>query len=484
MYPKKQIFFVLGLSRSGRAATEFLLSRNAITYIYDDLWNERIEQVAADLEKRGAKRVLKEDLPKMKELCDVLVLSPGIPIDHPVAVAFKRARKAVVGETELAARYMRAPIIAITGTNGKTTTVSLLRETLEKGGLTAYACGNIGTPMLECIDAKNDEVAVAEISSFQLETLNSICPHISIVLNVTEDHLNRHYNMENYVFLKAKLLKNQTETEYVILNYDDPIVRGFAEKTRANVLYFSVRERVRGAFYENDWLYFGKERIMPISELSMGGLHNVQNALAVIIAAKLMGVRTEEIVSALKNFKGIKHRIECIGEVNGVRFVDDSKGTNVDATIKAVTAMKTETVLLLGGKNKGYDYDKLFSHLIKSKVCHAVLYGENRYALLKSAQTVGFDRLSLCDTFAFAVKIAAMKAENGQTVLLSPASASFDEFSSYEERGDKFAEIVAGLKQRAQGQEVQDCAEEQEFDDGEYEGNEELVDEEEFEETE
>lgn len=484
MYPKKQIFFVLGLSRSGGAAAEFLLSRNAITYIYDDLWNERIEQLSIGLEKKGAKRVLKEDLPKMKELCDVLVLSPGIPIDHPMAVAFKRAKKAVMGETELAARYMRAPIVAVTGTNGKTTTVSLLRETLEKGGLTAYACGNIGTPMLECVDAKNDEVAVAEISSFQLETLNSICPHISIVLNVTEDHLNRHYNIENYIFLKAKLLKNQTEAEYAILNYDDPIVRGFAEKTRANVLYFSVRERVRGAFYENEWLYFGKERIIRVSDLAMSGLHNVQNALAVIIAAKLLGVRSEEIVSALKNFKGIKHRIECIGEIDGVRFVDDSKGTNVDATIKAVAAMQTETVLLLGGKNKGYNYDKLFSYLVRSKVCHAVLYGENRYALLKSAQAVGFDKLSLCDTFAFAVQIAALKAKSGQTVLLSPACASFDEFSSYEERGDKFAEIVSGLKERAQRRETLDCVREQELDDEEYEEDGEWTDEEKLDEAE
>ena len=478
MYPKKQIFFVLGLSRSGCAAAEFLLARSAITYIYDDLTTERIEQSALALEKKGAKRVIKEDLPRMKELCDVLVISPGIPIDHPLAVAFKRAGKAVVGETELAARYMRAPIIAVTGTNGKTTTVSMLHAVLEKGGFSSYACGNIGTPMLECVNANESAVAVTEISSFQLETLNSICPHIAIELNVTEDHLNRHYNMENYIFLKAKLLKNQTETEYAILNYDDPIVRSFAEKTRANVLYFSVRERVRGAFYENENLYFGKEKIMSVSELSMGGLHNVQNALAVIIAAKLMGVKTEVIVSALKDFKGVKHRIEKVGEVNGVLFVDDSKGTNVDATMKAVASMRSETILLLGGKNKGYDYDKLFSYLSQSKVRHTVLYGENRYALLKSARNAKFDALTVCDTFDFAVRIAAMKAESGQTVLLSPASASFDEFASYEDRGDKFIEIVREL----QGRELKGKEVEQDVEDEEDE--EEFVDRETLEETE
>jgi UDP-N-acetylmuramoylalanine--D-glutamate ligase len=294
--------------------------------------------------------------------------------------------------------------------------------------------------MLDFYDVES--VAVAEISSFQLETLNSLRPHVAIVLNVTEDHLNRHYTMENYVFLKAKLLKNLTETEYAVLNYDDPIVRGFAEKTKAQVLYFSARERVVGAYYEEGDLYFGKEKILSAAELPVGGLHNVQNALAVIAAAKIMGVKTEDIVAALTQFKGIKHRIELVEEVNGVRFIDDSKGTNVDATLKAVEMMKGETVLLLGGKNKGYDYGRLFSALRKSNVVHAVLYGENRYALLKSAREQRFDSVTVCDKFAFAVQVATIKAQSGQTVLLSPASASFDEFASYEERGDKFVEIV------------------------------------------
>ena len=445
MYPKRQCFLVLGLSRSGKAAAEFLLQRKAFVYIYDDLTGERIEQTAAYLESKGAKRLKKEELKKAPSLCDGLVLSPGIPIDHPLAVAFKRGGKAVLGEAELAARYLRNPVIAVTGTNGKTTTVSMLTEALKKGGLGAFSCGNIGAPTLDFVGKDEEEIAVEEVSSFQLETLQSLRPHIAIVLNVTEDHLNRHYTMENYVFLKAKLLKNLTEAEFAILNYDDNTVRTFAEKTRAQVIYFSVRERVRGAFFENGNLYFGKEKIMSADDLSAGGLHNVQNALAVIAAAKIMGVKTADIVAALSQFKGVRHRIEFVGEIDGVRFVDDSKGTNVDATLKAVEAMKTPTVLLLGGKDKGYEYSKLFAALKGSRVVHAVLYGENRYALLKSAMGSGFDNLTLCDKFAFAVQIAAMKAETGQTVLLSPASASFDEFVGYEERGDKFAEIVKSL---------------------------------------
>lgn len=442
MYLKRQVFLVLGLSKSGRAASEFLLKENAVTYIYDDIFSERVEQTARQLEGLGAKRVKKEDLPRMTEICDALVLSPGIPIDHPLAVAFKRNHRAVIGEAELAARYMRCPMIAVTGTNGKTTTVSMLAEVLTKGGLPAQACGNIGTPMIDYCNLSDKEVAVAEISSFQLETLQSVRPHIAMILNVTEDHLNRHYNMENYIFLKGKLLKNCTETEYAVLNYDDPIVRGFAEKTKAQVLYFSVKERVSGGYYENGDLYFGKEKILSVSDLPVGGLHNVQNALAVIVAAKIMGIKSADIAAALTDFKGIKHRVEAVGVVDGIAYINDSKGTNVDATMKAIEAMKAETVLLLGGKHKGYDYGKLFAGLSKTKVVHAVLYGENRFSLLKAAREYDYSAVTVCDKFDFAVRVASLKAKSGQNVLLSPASASFDEFANYEERGDAFVAIV------------------------------------------
>ncbi len=452
MYLKRQTFLVLGLSRSGCAAVDFLLKNKAIAYIYDDMTGERIEQTSKELEQKGAKRIKKEDLTRMSEVCDALVLSPGIPIDHPVAVAFKRNRKSVIGETELAARNMRCPTVAITGTNGKTTTVTMLTEVLNKGGLSAVSCGNIGTPMIEYAHL-TEEVAVTEISSFQLETLQSLRPHIAVVLNITEDHLNRHYNMENYIFLKRKLLRNCAETEYAILNYDDPIVRAFAEKTKAQVLYFSVKERVVGAYYEEGDLYFGKEKILSASDLPTHGLHNVQNALAVIAAAKIMGVSNADIASALTDFKGVKHRMETINEVNGVTFIDDSKGTNVDATLKAVESLKKESVLLLGGKNKGYNYDRLFAALSKSKIVHAVLYGENRFSLLKSAYENHFTSITLCDKFDFAVRIAALKAQPGQAVLLSPASASFDEFAGYEERGEKFAEIVQSLLPKSKADE-------------------------------
>lgn len=450
MYPKRQTFLVLGLSRSGTAVAEFLLCKQARVYVYDDVSSARLETTANELQQKGAIRAEKERLAELADVCDALVLSPGIPIDHPLAVAFKRRQKAVLGEAEIAARYLQQPIIAVTGTNGKTTTVSLISEILNVGGITAYACGNIGTPMVEFCKRQEDTVAVAEISSFQMETLNSFCPHIAVVLNVTEDHLNRHYTMENYIFLKKKLLKNSTESEYAVLNYDDTTVRSFAEKTKARVVWFSLRERVNGAYVENGELYFNGEKILPVSELPLGGAHNVLNALAAIATTKLMGVSNEQIASALSLFKGIKHRIQEIGVVNGITFVDDSKGTNVDATMKAAACMQTETIILLGGKNKGYDYKKLFAGLKKTKVIHAVLYGENRYQLLTCARELSYGSVTVCETFSFAVQVATLRAKAGQTVLLSPASASFDEFASYEERGDAFAQIVQSFQKESE----------------------------------
>ncbi|MBQ8657681.1 MAG: UDP-N-acetylmuramoyl-L-alanine--D-glutamate ligase [Clostridia bacterium] len=446
MYPARQVFFVLGLSRSGKAAAEFLLKRKAKTYIFDDVVGGIVEKNIRELTAMGAEFLTREQVEKSADFCDVLVLSPGIPIDHPTAVAFKRQGRAVIGETELAARYLSAYTVAVTGTNGKTTTVSMIEKVLKEGGLNAYACGNIGSPLIEATELSETSVAVAEISSFQLETLQSLRPHIAVVLNLSEDHLNRHYNMENYVFLKSRLLKNSTEAEYAVLNYDDPLVREMTEKTKARVLYFSTQGKVNGAYLLSGDLYFGAEKIMPAGELIVEGVHNIENALATLAVAKIMGVPTPAIAKALRDFKGIKHRIERVAEINGVTYIDDSKGTNADATKKAISCMKEETVLLLGGKDKGYEYDSLFAALPQSKVVHAILYGENRFRLLESAMSRGYKNFTVCSGFDLAVRLSGMIARSGQTVLLSPASASFDEFGSFEERGDRFVEIIRSFE--------------------------------------
>ena len=443
---EKQTFLVAGLSRSGVSAAEYLISRGANVYVYDDVDDDNVTAAALKLSEIGCKVLKKDELTERISQCDVLVLSPGIPVDHPLPVAFRKEGKRIIGETELGALAVRCPVVAVTGTNGKTTTVSMLESIFRTAGKNAIACANIGRPLTSCYKELGENgIAVAEISSFQLETLYSLRPHVAVVLNITEDHLNRHYNMENYVYLKSRIFKNSAESEYVVLNYDDPIVRGFAEKTRANVVWFSLRERVEGGYIADGSFYFNGERLFSESELPLDGEHNRANALAAICAAKIMGVGNASVVAALKAFRGVKHRLQKIGELGGVTFIDDSKATNVDSAIKAIYSVKGESVVLLGGKDKGYSYEPLFEAIKNSGVVHAVIYGENSFRILNAALKQGFTAVTLCRPFDMAVRVAYLTAKRGQNVLLSPASASFDAFKSYEERGNRFAEMVNAL---------------------------------------
>ena len=439
---------VAGMSKSGECAARFLLERGADVYIYDDVVSEKIKAVMDEFSSLGARVVTAESYMDATLVCDILVLSPGIPIDNPLPVAFRKQGKTIIGEEELGAMFLRATAIAVTGTNGKTTTVSMLNSILENDGHKSVACGNIGNPLLgEVENLGFNDYAVIEVSSFQLETLSSLRPHIAVITNVTEDHLNRHYNMENYVFLKSKILRNIRESEYAVLNYDDEVVRGFAKSTKAKVVYFSMRERTEGAYFENGSVYFNGEKYFDVSDMTLTGVHNVYNALACVAAAHILGIDKNKVAEAICSFKGIKHRIEVVSKSNGVTYIDDSKGTNVDATVKAMNAMTEPTVILLGGKDKGYDYMPLFSSMKESKVVHAVLYGENRFKLLNAAIKAGFSDFSLCAEFRPAVRLAQFIAKPGQNVLLSPASSSFDSFTNYEERGDAFKKLVAGVNE-------------------------------------
>lgn len=447
MYLKNESFLVMGISRSGIAAAEFLLSRGGRVALYDDVDSEQLRRSVSALVKKGAVKIERSALPSAAEKFGCLVLSPGIPIDSPVAVAFKKAGKRIIGESELGALYVRALPIGVTGTNGKSTTVAIIDTILREAGFNSVQCGNCGAPYISFSSLSEEDIAVAEISSFQLETLSSFRPHIAVVLNITEDHLDRHYNMENYIFLKSRILKNMTESEYVVLNADDKTVLSFAEKTRARIKLFSTERKVDGAYMDGKFLCYGDERVVSSDELLISGKHNISNTLAAVCAAKIMNVPSAAIAEALKKFKGIKHRIQLVGEVCGVKYIDDSKGTNIDSTLKAVESVKGETVLMLGGKDKGYDYRPLFEGLKTSSVVQAVIYGENRFKVLSAAVGADFTRLTLCENFTVAFKICAMIARSEQNVLLSPASASFDEFSSFEERGERFAEMVRGLKE-------------------------------------
>lgn len=448
MYFRNQKFLVAGISKSGECCARFLLERGAEVYLYDDVVSDNITEVCNELASIGAHVVTAEKYIDATLICDVLVLSPGIPIDNPLPVAFRKQGKAIIGEEELGALFLRATAIAVTGTNGKTTTVSMLNNVLENSGLKSVACGNIGNPLVGEVEKLGfEDYAVIEISSFQLETLSSLRPHIAIVTNITEDHLNRHYNMENYVFLKSKILRNLRESEFAVLNYDDEVVRGFARSTKAKTVYFSMKERIEGAYFENGSVYFNGEKYFDAKDMILSGVHNIYNALACVAAAQILGLDKEKVAKAICSFKGIRHRIQVLRTVNGVTYVNDSKGTNVDATVKAVDSMTQPTIILLGGKDKGYDYQPLFEKLKESRVVHAILYGENRFKLLNSAIGTGFVNFSLCAEFETAVRIAQFIAKQGQCVLLSPASSSFDSFANYEERGDAFQKLVEGINE-------------------------------------
>lgn len=446
MYFGKQKFFVAGMSKSGESSARFLLERGAEVYLYDDVVSDNIAAVEKELQLIGAIIVRTEMLDEAIKVCDVLVLSPGIPIDNPIPVAFKRQGKSIIGEEELGALFLRATAVAVTGTNGKTTTVSMINSVLGNCGYNSVACGNIGTPLVGVTgNLTFKDFAVIEVSSFQLETLSSLRPHIAVVTNITEDHLNRHYNMENYIFLKSKLLRNLRESEYAVLNYDDETVRDFSSVTRAGTVYFSAQKRVDGAYLDGGTVYYRGEKYFNINDMTVGGTHNVYNALASVAAAGILGLDRVKTAEAICAFKGIKHRIETIRKVNGVVYIDDSKGTNADACVQAARSMTLPTVILLGGKDKGYDYNALFQSLKESKVIHAVIYGENRFRMLNAAVKAGFISFSLCAEFDAAVRLATFVAKPEQCVLLSPASSSFDSFSNYEERGDAFRKIVESI---------------------------------------
>lgn len=447
MYFGNQRFLVAGLSRSGEGSAEFLLKRGAKVYLYDDVVTDKVAEKIKELQAKGATAVASENLNDAVSLCDILVLSPGIPIDNPLPVAFRKLGKAIIGEEELAALFLRATAVAVTGTNGKTTTVSMLEQTVKACGKKGVPCGNFGNPLINEVEGLGfDDIALLEISSFQLETLYSLRPHIAVITNITEDHLNRHYNMDNYVFLKSKLVRNLRESEYAVLNYDDERVRQLAKVTRGKVVWFSARQQVEGAYADGGAAYFNGEKYFGLENMALGGTHNLYNALACIAVSAVLGLNREASANAICKFKGVKHRVQLIGEINGVTYINDSKGTNVDATVKAVDCAARPTVLLLGGKDKGYDYAPLFDAVGKSKVMHAVIYGENRFKMMDSAARAGFYSYSSCAEFETAVRLATYIAKPGQSVLLSPASASFDEFASYEERGDAFTALVEGLR--------------------------------------
>jgi len=441
-------YLVIGAARSGLAAAEYL-ARNGKKVVLADT-NEKAREQAETALKGLEIEYIWGVQPQVDTSIQELVMSPGVPLTiEPV----KKARELgipVIGEVEMAYRVATAPMVAITGTNGKTTTTSLVGEIFKNSGRETVVGGNIGIPLLECAQkVSEDGVIVAEISSFQLETIQNFSPKAAAILNLTPDHLDRHGDMEHYLLAKANIFMNQSETDLAILNYDDEYLRPLAEKCKGKVLFFSRKHILsEGVFVENGEIivhWQGKHwKICDVKEVRLKGEHNLENALAAVALSCGMGISTEVIKETLKSFAGVEHRMEPVRVKDGVLYVNDSKGTNPDSTMKALRAYDEAIVLIAGGKNKGLSFVPL-AKLIKEKVRKTVLVGMAKEDFKEAFVQVGYEDYLEASTFEEAVRLAASEAISGEVVLLSPACTSWDMFQSFEERGALFKEIVNGL---------------------------------------
>lgn len=452
--------FVAGCGKSGLAAAALFLDKGAAVLLYDkdkDLEESEIREKVASMQKNnGVGKLdicLGDDLPeKFPKGFFLAILSPGIPVDLPFVEELKKAEVPIWGEIELAYRMGRGRVIGITGTNGKTTTTTLVGDMMKDYFENVVVVGNIGNPYtLEAPDLKDDSVVVAEISSFQLETTETFHPVVTAILNITPDHLNRHHTFENYIKIKQSITKNQTKDEICVLNYDDELTRKMAEDIPAKPFFFS-----RLAMLENGICLDGDEIVLRTNgesevlfnrkELLILGDHNVENAMAALAIGLSMGVPKESMAHTLRNFHAVEHRIEFVASRRGVLYYNDSKATNVDAAIKGIKAMTTKTVLIGGGYNKGAVYDEWFK-AFDGKVKALVLMGETSEVIAKTAKRFGIEDVSFADDIEAAVMLGALKASPGEAVLLSPACASWDMFESYEERGNLYKNFIIEMEE-------------------------------------
>ena len=457
MVVKDKNVLVFGSGISGEAACALLLKEEAKVILYDGNDKLNSEEIRAKIEGGDSESLeivlgtLEGD--RKEELLDkpsLVVMSPGVPTDLPIVNEMREKGLPIWGEIELAYVFGKGDVLAITGTNGKTTTTSLLGEIMKNYAQSSFVVGNIGNPYTSiALQTREDSVIVAEMSSFQLETIQTFRPRVSAILNITPDHLNRHHTMEAYVNAKKNIAKNQTEDDYCILNYEDRLTREFGEEIKANVLYFSSQRKLEEGIYleEGNIIYnYGgvKETICHVDELQILGTHNHENVMAACAMAAVYGVPVDVIRESVKAFKGVEHRIEYVTEKKGVTYYNDSKGTNPDAAIKGIQAMKRPTVLIGGGYDKGSEYTEWINSF-DGKVKKLILLGDTKEKIAADAEKCGFKDYMFVDSFEEAVLTAAKIAESGEAVLLSPACASWDMFPSYEVRGEKFKEIVNSL---------------------------------------
>ena len=444
---KGKKILVVGLGKSGFAAALFLRHKGAQVTVSDVRSAESLaKEIPALLEEGIMVEAGGHGLLTFRRQ-DLIVVSPGVPLDTPELVQAKNLGRPVIGELELAARFLKGRILAITGSNGKTTTTVLAGEILQAAGFPTLVAGNIGVPVVGLIEESTDSTwSVLEVSSFQLESTEQFHPAIAVILNITPDHLDRHGTFENYALAKERIFAAQEAGDYVVLNADNIRAAEAAGRSRARVYWFSIEHGVeQGAWVEGGEVVYRSapgaeiEFIMPLGNIPLKGEHNVENVLAAICACRLAGAPTGAIRRAIEGFKAVEHRLEYVATINGVEYYNDSKATNVDATAKAVAAFSSGIHLILGGKDKGSDY-RVLSQLLRERV--RAVYTIGSAAAKIESHLRGVVPIQACETLANAVNAAAGAARAGEIVLLAPACSSFDQFDNYEHRGRLFKELV------------------------------------------
>ena len=447
--------FIAGTGKSGIAAARMVLKRGGEVILYNSDPEMDEYGVLEQFDPKDPVEFIKGKLYK-SQIMDVnlAIMSPGIPMNADFIAVLDKEQIPVIGELELAYQASKGKLCAVTGTNGKTTTTALIGEILKTYFEDVHVAGNIGEPFsAEALSTTDDSVSVVEVSSFMLETIMDFHPKVSAILNITPDHLDRHGSMENYIRCKEAITMNQTEEDFVVLNYDDPILREFGQskELKPKVVWFCSGERPeKGEYFylEQDGIFFNDQKtvteLVDVHELKLLGRHNYENVMAAAAVGLKMGVPITSVVKALKDFKAVEHRIEFVRERSGVRYYNDSKGTNPDAAIQALRAMPGPVLLIGGGYDKHAEYDDWVKEF-KGRVKYLILLGETRDKIADCCKRYGFSDIMYADDMDEAVKACASYADEGDYVLLSPACASWDMFRDYEQRGEIFKDCVNKL---------------------------------------
>ena len=435
---KNKIIGIIGYSRTGKAVAEFAKKRGAKVKISELSSSEELKR---DLEEKGYEYEIGKNSSEFLEKAELIIISPGVPSDSPFVSELEAMGKNVISEIEFASYFIKSKIIGITGSNGKSTVTSMIWHILKETGENVIIGGNIGIPLIKFAEEDSDYFVV-ELSSFQLEKIKKFKPFVSVLLNITPDHLDRYSRFEDYAIAKFNIFKNQDEEDFAVLNIEDNYIKSNLDKIKAKKLLYSINKKDTEVYLKDKKIFFKNEEVISFSDIPLLGIHNIENTMAVIGVMKILKIPNSKIKEGIKTFKGLEHRTEPCGEIRGIKFINDSKATNIDATYKALISFNNPLILILGGKDKGGDFTKL-NKIIKEKVKKLILIGAAKEKIKKQLdKDINYIEVN---TMEEAVRQGYSLAEEGDIVLLSPACASFDMYNNFEERGKHFKKIVKEL---------------------------------------